>query len=121
MISVPHGVFVVVGLSFQKLHAFYDRLCPECAELNFLKRNQTADLRGYVAVVTGGRVKIGAWSLLTPRLHCACCLPQRPRSRRVMITRLPLCLEIAAVRCGGHYDDAVPQRVRVSLHARKRL
>ncbi len=44
---------------FQKLHAFYDRLCPKCADLNFTKRNQVADLRGYTAIVTGGRVKIG--------------------------------------------------------------
>lgn len=44
---------------FQELHAFYDRLCPACAELNFAKRTQTADLRGHVAVVTGARVKIG--------------------------------------------------------------
>ena len=51
---------MVCGSRFQKLHSFYDRLCPECADLNFQKRNQTADLRGYVAIVTGGRVKIGA-------------------------------------------------------------
>jgi len=30
-----------------------------CAELNYRKREQTADLRGRVALVTGGRVKIG--------------------------------------------------------------
>jgi hypothetical protein len=44
---------------FRKLHHFYDQLCPECAAFNFLKRHQTANLEGYVAVVTGGRVKIG--------------------------------------------------------------
>src|SRR5690348_3962571 len=41
------------------VHFFYDQMCPPCAELNFAKRNQTADLRGRVALVTGGRVKIG--------------------------------------------------------------
>ena len=25
---------------FTKLHFFYDQLCPECAELNYLKRNE---------------------------------------------------------------------------------
>jgi NAD(P)-dependent dehydrogenase (short-subunit alcohol dehydrogenase family) len=44
---------------FRELHHFYDTLCPSCAELNFRKRNATADLRGRVALVTGGRVKIG--------------------------------------------------------------
>ena len=44
---------------FRELHEFYDRLCPACAELNWAKRHATADLRGRVALVTGGRVKIG--------------------------------------------------------------
>ena len=45
--------------SFREAHFFYDRLCPACASLNFEKRTQTADLSGCVALVTGGRVKIG--------------------------------------------------------------
>ena len=32
---------------------------PACAELNFRKRTERADLRGRVALLTGGRVKIG--------------------------------------------------------------
>ena len=44
---------------FHELHHFYDAMCPECAELNWHKRNQTADLRGRVALITGARVKIG--------------------------------------------------------------
>ncbi|KAF0718988.1 Aste57867_1351 [Aphanomyces stellatus] len=44
---------------YDALHHFYDQLCPTCAELNFTKRMQTADLRGKVALVTGARVKIG--------------------------------------------------------------
>ena len=44
---------------YSTLHHFYDQLCPECAELNFAKRTELADLRGRVALVTGGRVKIG--------------------------------------------------------------
>ncbi|HEY8965745.1 MAG TPA: SDR family oxidoreductase, partial [Candidatus Methylacidiphilales bacterium] len=38
---------------------FYDQLCPACAALNWTKRTETADLRGRVALLTGGRVKIG--------------------------------------------------------------
>ena len=44
---------------YSAIHHFYDQLCPSCAELNFRKRSETADLRGRVALLTGGRVKIG--------------------------------------------------------------
>jgi NAD(P)-dependent dehydrogenase (short-subunit alcohol dehydrogenase family) len=44
---------------FTILHHFYDQLCPPCAELNYAKRTELADLRGRVALLTGGRVKIG--------------------------------------------------------------
>ena len=44
---------------FKVLHHFYAQLCPECAALNFAKRNQTASLSGRVFLVTGARVKIG--------------------------------------------------------------
>ena len=44
---------------FSTIHHFYDQLCPPCAELNFQKRTELADLRGRVALLTGGRVKIG--------------------------------------------------------------
>lgn len=44
---------------FQKLHHFYDQLCPECAAFNYAKRSETADLTGRTALVTGSRVKIG--------------------------------------------------------------
>jgi NAD(P)-dependent dehydrogenase (short-subunit alcohol dehydrogenase family) len=41
------------------VHHFYDQLCPPCAAFNFAKRTELADLRGRVALLTGGRVKIG--------------------------------------------------------------
>jgi NAD(P)-dependent dehydrogenase (short-subunit alcohol dehydrogenase family) len=44
---------------YSVIHHFYDQLCPPCAELNFKKRTELADLRGRVALLTGGRVKIG--------------------------------------------------------------
>ena len=44
---------------YEEVHHFYHRLCPPCATFNHEKRLQTADLTGYVAVVTGGRVRIG--------------------------------------------------------------
>ncbi len=44
---------------YVEIHHFYDQLCPNCAEVSFAKRTETADLRGRVALLTGGRVKIG--------------------------------------------------------------
>eukprot|EP00042_Codosiga_hollandica_P046632 m.492916 g.492916 ORF g.492916 m.492916 type:complete len:633 (+) comp57278_c0_seq5:137-2035(+) len=44
---------------FWELHFFYADLCPPCAELNFANRSLSADLTGRVALVTGGRIKIG--------------------------------------------------------------
>jgi NAD(P)-dependent dehydrogenase (short-subunit alcohol dehydrogenase family) len=49
----------VCKTDYRELHHFYDQLCPACAEFNFRKRTETADLRGRVALLTGGRVKIG--------------------------------------------------------------
>ena len=44
---------------YTQVHHFYDQLCPECAEFNFAKRTELTDLTGRVALLTGGRVKIG--------------------------------------------------------------
>ena len=41
------------------VHPFYDQLCGQCGDFNFGKRTETTDLRGRVALLTGGRVKIG--------------------------------------------------------------
>ena len=41
------------------IHPFYDQLCRACGDFNFRKRTETADLSGRVALLTGGRVKIG--------------------------------------------------------------
>ena len=46
------------------IHHFYDQLCPACGDVNFAKRTETADLAGRVALVTGGRVKIGYQAVL---------------------------------------------------------
>jgi NAD(P)-dependent dehydrogenase (short-subunit alcohol dehydrogenase family) len=44
---------------YGSIHHFYDQLCPPCADVNFAKRTESTDLRGRVALLTGGRVKIG--------------------------------------------------------------
>ena len=54
----PQLCYVCKG-RYSLIHHFYDQLCPACAEFNFAKRTELADLRGRVALLTGGRVKIG--------------------------------------------------------------
>ncbi len=44
---------------YREIHPFYDQLCLACGDFNYAKRSETADLRGRVALLTGGRVKIG--------------------------------------------------------------
>jgi NAD(P)-dependent dehydrogenase (short-subunit alcohol dehydrogenase family) len=44
---------------FTKVHRYYDSLCEPCGDFNYAKREQTADLSGHYALVTGARVKIG--------------------------------------------------------------
>ena len=44
---------------YSGVHHFYDQLCLKCGELNYAKRTELADLSGRLALVTGGRVKIG--------------------------------------------------------------
>jgi len=65
---------------YKVIHHFYDQLCPECAEFNFRKRTEVADLRGRVALLTGGRVKIGYQAGLK-LLRCG--------ARLIVTTRFP--------------------------------
>lgn len=44
---------------FTKVHRYYDSMCESCGDFNYAKREQTADLSGQYALVTGARVKIG--------------------------------------------------------------
>ena len=65
---------------YSTIHDFYDQLCPACAALNFTKRTELADLRGRVALLTGGRVKIGYQTGLK-LLRCG--------ARLIVTTRFP--------------------------------
>ena len=56
---VEHQHCYVCKQPYHGLHHFYDQLCPACGDFNFAKRTETADLSGRVALLTGGRVKIG--------------------------------------------------------------
>ena len=57
-LEVPRNCYICKR-EFDRVHFFYDSMCADCAELNWTKREQTADLTGRFAMVTGGRVKIG--------------------------------------------------------------
>lgn len=45
--------------NYKRLHFFYDRLCPDCAAVSYVRRMERVDLTGCQAIVTGGRIKIG--------------------------------------------------------------
>ena len=65
---------------YSNVHHFYDQMCPVCADFNFAKRTQLADLTGRVALLTGGRVKIGYQTGLK-LLRCG--------ARLIVTTRFP--------------------------------
>jgi NAD(P)-dependent dehydrogenase (short-subunit alcohol dehydrogenase family) len=44
---------------FAEVHFFYHSLCPACAPFNYQKRQQRTNLKGRIALITGGRIKIG--------------------------------------------------------------
>ncbi|MFN9758432.1 MAG: SDR family oxidoreductase [Planctomycetota bacterium] len=93
----------VCKTTFTALHHFYDSMCQRCGDFNYGKRQQTADLRGRVAVVTGARVKIGYQaSILLLRAGC----------RVVATTRFP---HDAALRYSREADFA-DWRDRLHVH-----
>ena len=77
---------------YSTIHDFYDQMCPPCAALNFTKRTERADLRGRVALLTGGRVKIGYQTGLKLL---------RSGARLIVTTRFP---RDAATRYAGEPD-----------------
>ena len=75
----PRNCYVCKA-EFRDLHHFYDTMCPQCAELNYQKRFQTADLSGQVALITGSRLKIGYQATL---------MMLRAGARVIATTRFP--------------------------------
>ncbi len=84
----------VCKAKYRELHRFYDQLCPECATFNFAKRSETTDLSGRVALLTGGRVKIG-YQAGIKLLRCG--------ARLIVVTRFP---RDAAARYAAEPDFA---------------
>jgi NAD(P)-dependent dehydrogenase (short-subunit alcohol dehydrogenase family) len=88
---------------YRTVHHHYDAMCTTCAELNWQKRLQTADLTGRVAVVTGSRVKIGFEIVL---------LLLRAGATVVATTRFPC----DSARRFGAQDDFAEWSDRLILH-----
>ena len=63
---------------FTQVHFFYDSMCGDCGDRNYHKRTELVDLSGRVALVTGGRVKIGQ-EIVLKLLRCG--------ARVIMTTR----------------------------------
>jgi NAD(P)-dependent dehydrogenase (short-subunit alcohol dehydrogenase family) len=78
-LNSPRNCYICKA-EFTKLHYFYDALCPECADFNYTKRFQTADLNGNTALITGARVKIG---------YQAALMMLRSGARVIALTRFP--------------------------------
>ncbi|MEY2855138.1 MAG: hypothetical protein RL030_2270, partial [Pseudomonadota bacterium] len=49
---------------YAAVHRYYDSMCQPCGDFNYAKREQSANLEGRVALVTGARVKIGFQAVL---------------------------------------------------------
>ena len=80
VLQKPQACYVCKA-DYREVHFFYDSMCATCAELNYRKRFQTADLRERVAVITGARVKIG---------YQAGLMLLRAGARVVVTTRFPV-------------------------------
>lgn len=84
----------VCKVEFREVHFFYDQMCAACADFNYAKRHQTADLKGRVVLITGSRVKIG---------YQAALMLLRAGARVIVTTRFP---SDAAVRYASEPDFA---------------
>lgn len=93
----------VCKADYWQVHRFYDAMCWKCGELNYAKRFPTADLRGKVALITGGRVKIG---------YQASLMLLRAGARVIVTTRFP---QDAALRYARETDFETFKE-RVSIH-----
>jgi NAD(P)-dependent dehydrogenase (short-subunit alcohol dehydrogenase family) len=89
--------------AFVRMHRYYDSMCEACGELNYAKRELTADLDGHYALITGARVKIGfqaSLKLLRAGAHV------------VVTTRFP----VDAVERYSKESDYAAFRERLQIH-----
>lgn len=80
ILSSPRDCYICKA-KFTRLHFFYDQLCEACGDFNYRKRFVKIPLHGRVALLTGGRVKIG--------FHVARMLLEQG-ARVIVTTRFPV-------------------------------
>jgi NAD(P)-dependent dehydrogenase (short-subunit alcohol dehydrogenase family) len=88
---------------FARVHRYYDAMCEPCGDFNYAKREQSADLSGQYALITGARVKIGyqaALKLLRAGAHI------------IVTTRFP----VDAADRYSREPDAPSFRERLQIH-----
>jgi NAD(P)-dependent dehydrogenase (short-subunit alcohol dehydrogenase family) len=85
------------------MHRYYDSMCEACGDFNYAKREQTADLNGHYALITGARVKIG---------FQACLKLLRAGAHVVVTTRFP----VDAVDRYSKEPDYAHFRERLQIH-----
>ena len=88
---------------FDKVHRYYDAMCQSCGDFNYAKREQSADLSGQYALITGARVKIGyqaSLKLLRAGAHV------------IVTTRFP----VDAADRYSREPDAPSYRERLQIH-----
>jgi NAD(P)-dependent dehydrogenase (short-subunit alcohol dehydrogenase family) len=101
-LSVPRNCYICKR-EYDRVHFFYDALCPDCANLNWERRERTCDLSGRYALLTGGRVKIGYQAALK-LLRAGCHV--------IVTTRFP---RDAASRFTAE-DDSAAWTQRLQIH-----
>ena len=101
-LNVPATCYICKAY-YRELHNFYDSLCMSCAILNYKKRHQAVNLEGYVALVTGARVKIG-YCILLKLLRMNCFV--------IATTRFPHDL-LARLKAEKDYQSQLKTRVKV--------
>ena len=105
----------VCKVKYREIHHFYDQLCPSCAEFNFAKRTELADLSGTVALLTGGRVKIG-YQAGIKLLRCGASL--------IVVTRFPATprhgMRPSRISTGGAIDSRCSASTCATRRASKR-
>jgi NAD(P)-dependent dehydrogenase (short-subunit alcohol dehydrogenase family) len=88
---------------FSKVHRYYDSMCEPCGDFNYAKREQSADLSGQYALVTGARVKIGYQASLKLL---------RAGAQVIVTTRFP----VDAAERYSREPDAASYRERLQIH-----
>jgi NAD(P)-dependent dehydrogenase (short-subunit alcohol dehydrogenase family) len=88
---------------YTEVHRYYDSMCRACGDFNYAKREQSANLAGHYALVTGARVKIGYQAALKLL---------RAGAYVIVATRFP----VDAAERYSHEPDYTGFRARLQIH-----